>query len=73
MDVAGPPAMWHLTADVPEKLDAFVASGVHHGILFKRGAYQFAALAHDEGAIDDVARAMPSIAQSLTPGPRRTA
>ncbi len=67
----GPPVMWRLTADVPEQLDALVAAAAREGVLLKRGAYQFAALAHDEQAMDVIARAMPIIAQALVPGPRR--
>ena len=67
----GPPMMWRLTADVPEQLDALVAAAAHEGVLLKRGAYQFGALAHDDDALDAVARAMPAVMDALRPGPRR--
>lgn len=67
----GPPVMWRLVADEPASLDALVAASVRAGILLKRGAYQFAALAHDQAALDRVAAAMPGVMQSLMPGPRR--
>jgi glutamate-1-semialdehyde 2,1-aminomutase len=68
----GPAAMWRLHADVPERLDAFVACAAREGVLFKRGAYQFAALAHDTKALDKVQSAMVTVVRSLVPGPRRT-
>jgi glutamate-1-semialdehyde 2,1-aminomutase len=67
----GPAPMWRLVADVPEQLDALVAAAAREGILLKRGAYQFAAVAHDDSAIDFIARAMPAITEALMPGPRR--
>lgn len=63
--------MWRLTADVPEQLDALVAAAAREGVLLKRGAYQFGAVAHDDDALDAVARAMPAVMESLLPGPRR--
>ncbi|MCC6429516.1 MAG: aminotransferase class III-fold pyridoxal phosphate-dependent enzyme [Gemmatimonadaceae bacterium] len=67
----GPPMMWQLTADVPEALDALIASAAHAGVLLKRGAYQFGAVAHDQRAIDSVAAVLPGIMHDLQPGPRR--
>jgi glutamate-1-semialdehyde 2,1-aminomutase len=69
--VDGPPMMWRLVADVEEQLDALVAAAAHHGVLLKRGAYQFGALAHDEAALTRVANAMPAVVEALRPGPRR--
>jgi glutamate-1-semialdehyde 2,1-aminomutase len=68
----GPPAMWRLEAEIPERLDAFVAGAAREGVLFKRGAYQFAALAHDDKATDTVHSALAVVVRSLVPGPRRT-
>ncbi len=67
----GPPVMWRLTTDVPEQLDALVAAAAREGVLLKRGAYQFGAVAHDDDALELVARAMPAVMESLLPGPRR--
>jgi glutamate-1-semialdehyde 2,1-aminomutase len=69
--VDGPPMMWRLVAEREEQLDALVVAAAHHGVLLKRGAYQFGAVAHDEQALDAVARAMPAIVEALRPGPRR--
>lgn len=68
----GPPIMWRLTATVPEQLDALVAAAAHKGVLLKRGAYQFGAVAHEDAAFDGVAAAMPAVMDALLPGPRRT-
>lgn len=67
----GPPMMWRLLADAPEQLDALVAVAARHGLLLKRGAYQFGAVAHDEAVLAQVADLMPHIMQALLPGPRR--
>jgi glutamate-1-semialdehyde 2,1-aminomutase len=46
--------MWLLRFDAPEREDAFVEAALRHGVLFKRGAYNFAALAHDEDALREI-------------------
>jgi glutamate-1-semialdehyde 2,1-aminomutase len=69
--VDGPPMMWRLVAEVPVQLDALVAVAARFGVLLKRGAYQFGAVAHDDEALDEVARVMPEITDALRPGPRR--
>ena len=66
----GPPMMWRLVADVPEQLGALVAAAARAGLLLKRGAYQFGALAHEDGICEEVARMLPEVMQSLVPGPR---
>ena len=67
----GPPQMWRLVAEVPEQLDALVAACARFGVLVKRGAYQFAAIAHDQSALDVIQNAMPQAMTALLPGPRR--
>lgn len=69
--VEGPPMMWRLVADDEAQLDALVAAAVRYGVLLKRGAYQFGAVAHDDVALAVVERAMPQIVEALRPGPRR--
>ncbi len=68
----GPPMMWRLTSEIPESLDALVVAAARNGVLLKRGAYQFGAVAHDLAAIDRIAKALPNITNSLRPGPRLT-
>ena len=46
--VSGLDQMWRLTFDDASIESRFVRHGVEHGALFKRGAYNFAALAHEE-------------------------
>lgn len=67
----GPPMMWRLLSEAPDALDALVAVAARYGLLLKRGAYQFGAVAHDEAALEQVAELMPRIMESLLPGPRR--
>jgi glutamate-1-semialdehyde 2,1-aminomutase len=57
--------MWRLVSAEPVQLDALVAAAARHGVLLKRGAYQFGAVAHDERALDAVRRAMPALLESL--------
>jgi len=49
--VGGLDPMWILRFDQPERERRFLELAVSHGVLFKRGAYSYAALAHDEDAI----------------------
>jgi glutamate-1-semialdehyde aminotransferase len=46
--VGGIEQMWFLRFDDPEVERAFLEESVREGVLFKRGAYNYAALAHDE-------------------------
>ena len=46
--------MWFLRFTDAKAEDAFIAAGVRNGVLFKRGAYNFAALAHDDDAIAEI-------------------
>lgn len=46
--------MWLLRFEDPERETAFLEAAARNGVLFKRGAYNFAALAHDEEAIRDI-------------------
>ena len=48
--------MWFLRFSDSKVEDAFIAAGVRNGVLFKRGAYNFAALAHDDDAIAEIER-----------------
>jgi glutamate-1-semialdehyde aminotransferase len=46
--------MWFMRFASPDAERRFVALAAEHGALFKRGAYNFAALAHDEDALVDI-------------------
>ena len=56
--IDGPAPMWRLHSDEPDMLDALVAAVAREGVLLKRGAYQFASLAHDDEAIDSIGGAI---------------
>jgi glutamate-1-semialdehyde 2,1-aminomutase len=46
--------MWLMRWDTPAREQRFLELAAAHGVLFKRGAYNFPALAHDEDAIRDI-------------------
>lgn len=50
----GIPPMWLLDAGDDRRLSRFVERALDHGVLFKRGAYNFASLAHDAPAIAQI-------------------
>ena len=52
--VDGIDPMWLIRFDDPAVETAFLRAAVSHGVLFKRGAYNFAALAHDEQALQAI-------------------
>lgn len=49
--VDGIDPMWMLRFDRPQRERRFLELAAAHGVLFKRGAYNYSALAHDEEAI----------------------
>ena len=54
VSVDGIDPMWLLRFDDAGVESAFLGAAVRNGVLFKRGAYNFAALAHDEDAIREI-------------------
>jgi glutamate-1-semialdehyde 2,1-aminomutase len=52
--MAGIDPMWFLRFDSTERETEFLGAAARNGVLFKRGAYNFAALAHDDDAIRDI-------------------
>lgn len=63
----GPSVMWRLVSQQPENLDALVRAAAGAGILFKRGAYQFGALAHDDAAVSELEERLPGIVNQAFP------
>ena len=63
--VDGPSVMWRLRAERERVLDALVADTARRGVLLKRGAYQFAALAHDDDAIAQLGEVVADAAHDL--------
>ena len=61
----GPAQMWRLVAENPSDLDSLVAAATRHGLLLKRGAYQFASLAHDEAAMTIIESGVAAAARDI--------
>ena len=60
VEVDGIDPMWLIRFDDPKRQTRFLELAVRHGVLFKRGAYNYAAIAHD----DDVIRAVEAAASA---------
>ena len=54
VSVDGIDPMWLLRFDDPAVESAFLGAAVRNGVLFKRGAYNFAAMAHDDDALREI-------------------
>jgi glutamate-1-semialdehyde 2,1-aminomutase len=52
--VDGIDPMWLLRFDDAERQTRFLELSARHGVLFKRGAYNYAALAHDDDVVREV-------------------
>lgn len=46
--------MWFLRFESPDLETRFLTAAAEHGVLFKRGPYNFASLAHDEATIHEI-------------------
>jgi glutamate-1-semialdehyde aminotransferase len=46
--------MWLMRWDDPAMESRFVLRALDEGVLFKRAAYNFAAIAHDEDALQEI-------------------
>ncbi|HYV96463.1 MAG TPA: hypothetical protein VE967_03315, partial [Gemmatimonadaceae bacterium] len=54
VSVDGLDPMWLLRFESTTAEAHFLRAAVRHGVLFKRGAYNFSALAHDEQALMEI-------------------
>ena len=54
VETEGIDPMWLMKWSDPDRENRFVAHAMRTGVLFKRGAYNFAAVAHDEAALLDI-------------------
>ena len=54
VSVEGIDPMWFLRFEDQATETAFLRAAVRHGVLFKRGAYNFAAVAHDDDALREI-------------------
>jgi glutamate-1-semialdehyde 2,1-aminomutase len=52
--VDGIDPMWLLRFDEPSRETRFLELAARHGVLFKRGAYNYAAMAHDDDVLREV-------------------
>jgi glutamate-1-semialdehyde aminotransferase len=52
--VTGIDPMWTIDFESKIRQDRFVALAIAHGVLFKRGAYNFSSLSHEEDAIEAI-------------------
>jgi hypothetical protein len=50
----GVDTMWLMRWSDPAREHRFLAHAMRAGVLFKRGAYNYAAVAHDEAALRDI-------------------
>jgi glutamate-1-semialdehyde aminotransferase len=57
VSVRGIPPMWLLDFEDDDQRTRFGELAVEQGVLFKRGAYNFASLAHEEAEVADIERA----------------
>ena len=57
VEVSGIDPMWFLRWDDPARESLFLSVAARAGVLFKRGAYNYAAIAHDDEAIVEIERA----------------
>ena len=62
---AGVDTMFLLRWDDPAREARFLAEAAHAGVIFKRGAYNFSAVAHDEDALRSVEAAASSALVAL--------
>lgn len=60
VSIDGIDPMWLFRFDDPAREQRFLELAASHRVLFKRGAYNYAALAHDEHALRDIERAASS-------------
>jgi glutamate-1-semialdehyde 2,1-aminomutase len=60
VSVDGIDPMWMIRFEDAARERRFLELAASHGVLFKRGAYNYAALAHDEHALRDIERAASS-------------
>jgi glutamate-1-semialdehyde aminotransferase len=58
--VDGIAPMWFLRFDTPERESRFLELALEHDVLFKRGAYNYASIAHDEETLIAIERAASS-------------
>lgn len=66
VELVGIAPMWLLRFADPALETRFLERAVDGGVLFKRGAYNYAAVAHDDAALEEIARAAREAMQALS-------
>ena len=66
----GTDTMWLMRWTDPQREHQFLAHAMRAGVLFKRGAYNFAAIAHDETALRDIESAASAAFVAIVEGER---
>lgn len=56
VSIVGENTMWLMQWDDPARESRFVSAAAEAGVLFKRGAYNYAAIAHDDAAVHEIER-----------------
>jgi glutamate-1-semialdehyde 2,1-aminomutase len=59
--VCGLPEMWFLRFESRERERDFLLGCVRHGVLLKRGPYNFPSLAHDDGAVRETLQVVSEV------------
>ena len=68
VSTGGTDAMWLLRWDDPAREARFLVNAVQEGVIFKRGAYNFAAVAHDEDVLREIESAASAALVLLAEG-----
>lgn len=69
IEVAGIDPMWFFTFASPELETRFLTTAAANGVLFKRGPYNFASLAHDSSVIHEIESATSNALIAMRDGP----
>jgi len=65
LSALGPDVMWRIESSEADALDLVVAAAADCGVLLKRGAYQFGALAHNDEALAELSARLEAFPQHL--------
>jgi glutamate-1-semialdehyde 2,1-aminomutase len=68
ISIGGIDPMWFLKFDSPELETRFLTAAASQGVLFKRGPYNFASLAHDEATIHEIESATSNAIVAMRDG-----
>ena len=66
--IEGIDPMWFMRFEDPAVETAFLRAAVVNGVLFKRGAYNFAAIAHDDEALQEIEKGASAAFVALREG-----